>query len=190
MTSIIICFAGRIGSGKTTLSNAVAECLNWPRASFGDYVRMEARRQGLNESRDVLQRIGAELVQDPDKLCYSMLGKVSWKPGENLVIDGIRHSRIIDSLLKLTNLSKVFLIFVETEEQSLRKRFSDKSTFGEDDLLRFEEHSTEAEVKEGLSDKADLIVDGTRLIKELVQEIVTWLQKKGEVDNITHYHMQ
>lgn len=180
MKTILICFAGRIGSGKTTLSKAVANNLRWPRASFGDYVRMEALRQGLNEPRKVLQRIGASLVEDPNKFCHLVLKQVSWKPGQNLIIDGIRHSKILDSLRKLTDPSEVFLVFVTTEEQAIRKRFAEENPFREDDLLSFEAHSTETEVKSSLSAEASLIVDGTRPVNILAREIVAWFQNKIE----------
>ena len=46
---LVIGFAGRIGSGKSTLSSEVAERLGWRRASFGDYLRTVAKSSGLDE---------------------------------------------------------------------------------------------------------------------------------------------
>ena len=181
---MIICFAGRVSSGKTTLSKAMADALKWPRASFGDYVRKEARRQGLNESREVLQKIGASLVEDTDKFCNKVLDQVSWKSGQNLVIDGVRHSEILGSLKRLAGPSEVFLIFVETNEQTIRKRRVDKNTSGEDNLSDLEAHSTEREVTTALPTIADLVVDGAHPLDILVQEMVAWLKSKNDEDSI------
>ena len=181
MKTILICFAGRIASGKTTLSKAVAGFLKWPLASFGDYVRMEAHRKGLNESRDVLQMMGASLVEEPDDFCHLVLQQVSWKPGLHLVIEGIRHSKILDSLRRLTDPSEVFLVFVETEEQTIKRRLAERNASGGDKLSDFEAHSTEREVRTDLPAAADLIIDGSRPVDILVREIVSWLQKESDL---------
>lgn len=180
MKTILICFAGRIGSGKTTVSKVVADTLKWQRASFGDCVRMEAFRQGLDESRQVLQRLGESLVEDPDKFCRLLLKKYSWKPGQNLIIDGIRHSKILDSLRKLTDPSEVFLVFVSTDEKIIKKRFAEENPLRKDDLMSIEAHSTETEVKTILPAKSSLIVDGARPIKILVKEIMAWLKSYSD----------
>ena len=113
MKSIIIGFSGKIGSGKTTLSMAVAKALNWPHASFGNYVREVVRQRGIEESRKVLQEIGASLVENPDEFCHSLLEQSGWKPGQHLIVDGVRHAKIVDALHRATEPSRVFLVFVE-----------------------------------------------------------------------------
>jgi dephospho-CoA kinase len=45
---VVLTFAGRIASGKSTLSRQIAVTLGWPWASFGDYVRAEATRRGFD----------------------------------------------------------------------------------------------------------------------------------------------
>ena len=44
---LVLAFAGRIASGKSTFSMGLAQVLGWPRVSFGDYVRQVARHSGL-----------------------------------------------------------------------------------------------------------------------------------------------
>src|SRR3982751_2032964 len=75
---IVVSFAGRIGSGKSSVSNVLAEALGWPRAGFGDYLRDELRRRGGDmASRQALQDLGQSFVEvDPEAFCRSVLGRV------------------------------------------------------------------------------------------------------------------
>lgn len=178
MKSIILAFVGGIGSGKSTLSTAVAKKLGWGRASFGDYVRHVAKQLGIEGSREELQKLGASLVEKPDDLCYSILDHISWKPGQHIVIDGIRHSLIIDSLYRLTN-SNIILIFVDVKDTIRAERRKKIDAIDCINTNKIESHSTELEVKNILPQIADLIVDGTRPIKDLVQEIETLVEDRG-----------
>jgi cytidylate kinase len=179
LKSIIVGFAGKIGSGKTTISAALAEALNWPRASFGDYVRGVARERGLEESREVLQEIGASLAENPDEFCLSFLGLVDWKPGQNLVVDGIRHAKIIDALRRVTEPSRVFLVFVRVDERVRRKRLLDNRDAGKQAAFGYEAHTTEADVNTVLPALADLVADGARPVPDLVNQIVAWIQDRS-----------
>ena len=76
MDHVALGFSGKIGSGKTTISEYVANLLSWPKVSFGDYVREIARQQKTDLSRSALQTIGASLVeQDCEGFCRSVLAK-------------------------------------------------------------------------------------------------------------------
>ena len=81
---LVLAFAGSIASGKSTLSAGVAQQLGWRYASFGDYVRLVAREQGLDGSRAVLQEVGARLIDQGWKhFCWAVLGQVDWEPGHH-----------------------------------------------------------------------------------------------------------
>src|SRR5262245_26710720 len=102
MTPIAICFSGAIRSGKSTLSSGVAAQLDCPRVSFGDQVRAEAARRGLSQTRQVLQNLGQSLVQTaPIEFCKAVLSQAHWKHDTSIVIDGVRHVLILDSLRTL-----------------------------------------------------------------------------------------
>ena len=59
MSGLVACFAGKIGSGKTSVTNVLARGLQWRRVGFGDYVRAElARRGGDPDVRKDLQDLG------------------------------------------------------------------------------------------------------------------------------------
>ena len=44
MKAVGLGFSGPIGSGKSTVSSAVADILGLPRASFGDYISIVLQR--------------------------------------------------------------------------------------------------------------------------------------------------
>lgn len=181
--AIIIGFSGAIGSGKSTLSKMLAESLGWVRAGFGDYVRNEAQRQNLPERREILQEIGTHLVEDGDKFCSEVLAWVSWRPGDNLVIDGIRHSSILGSLKRLTKPSRMLLIYISIDEQTRLDRIVIRDGDHGAGLKVFDQHSTEIEVSGSLKDFADIVVDGRMPVSESLGHILDVLKMKGVITN-------
>lgn len=88
-----ISFSGRIGSGKTNISQGLAQVLCWPRTSFSDYLRNVMAGKGYTDpTRQQLQDLGQSLVEaDPDAFCRNVLASVGFVPGGNILLDGIRH---------------------------------------------------------------------------------------------------
>lgn len=187
MKSFILGFAGSIASGKSTLSIEVASSLGWQRVSFGDYVRTVAQRQGLGESREVLQAVGATLVnQGMEQFCKAVLAQVDWEPGQPLVVDGIRHAEILSTLRRLVAPSELLLVFVAVNKSTREARLIERGLTHQETLYlrqeqwqQFEAHSTEAQVQTVLRAIADFTVDSTQKIEELVKEIVMWVQQQG-----------
>ena len=174
---VVVAFCGGVGSGKTTLSKEVASGLECRYVGFGDWVRSVALGRRLTVSREALQELGASLIAELglDGFCRSALAYGGWACGESVVIDGVRHVEILETLRRLLAPSRVNLVFVQadwkTREQRLRQRGS-----AEADLLpETESHSTEVQVVSILSGAADLIVDGTKCIAELREQIIDWL---------------
>jgi dephospho-CoA kinase len=181
MKPIVLGFAGSIASGKSTLSIEVASSLGWQRVGFGDYVRTVAQHQGLGESREVLQAVGATLVnQGIEQFCEAVLAIVDWVPGQPLVVDGIRHAEIVSTLRRLVVPSQLLLVFVSVNESTRQPRLIEKGLINQEQLQQIEAHSTEAQVQTVLPSMADFNVDSTQKIEELVKEIVTWVQQQGQ----------
>ncbi|MFP5274121.1 AAA family ATPase [Coleofasciculus sp.] len=177
MKPLVLGFSGKIASGKSILSTEVASCLGWQRVSFGDYVRSVAQRQGLGESREALQAVGVSLVdQGMEQFCRSVLSQVNWKPGQPLVVDGIRHAGIVPILRQIVAPLKLSLIFIAVNESTRNARLMDRGLTNWEQQQQIETHSTEAQVQTVLPAIADLTVDGNRTIEELVVEIVRWIQ--------------
>jgi dephospho-CoA kinase len=81
---------GYIGSGKSTVSKYLQNSYRYTPISLGDVVRDHARKQNLPLTREILQPLGYELIQDDG----AYLAKCALKGTsitDRLVIEGIRN---------------------------------------------------------------------------------------------------
>jgi len=170
----VVTFAGRIASGKLTLSQAVAQTLGCPRVGFGDYLRAEAGRRGLGEGRTVLQDLGEQTIQQLGwiEFCRVVLAQAGWQPGQSIVVDGIRHEDAIKTLRQIVAPLPCYLIYIQVDDDQGAARLLKRGEQPPD-----KEHSTEVQVENGLSEIADIILDGTKTLVQLNQEVVAWLQR-------------
>jgi dephospho-CoA kinase len=178
MMEVTVCFAGRMGSGKSAVSTVLATRLNANRVSFGDYVRAVARERNLDVgARTVLADLGAQLIESMGwpEFCRTVLESQGWQHGKFSVIDGIRHKAALDSVRLIVAPSTTYLVYLlaENEQVLLNRRNIDGAT-----LAAQEEHSTEVEVKTALVAVADLLLDAEKNAEALVDEIVDFLRRQ------------
>lgn len=174
MKNTVLAFAGGIASGKSTLSQAVAQSLGCPRVTFGGYVRTEAKRRGVSDDRKTLQRIGEELVaQDAEGVCRAVLAQAAWLPGSALVVDGVRHVNIVDLLRRLVAPSGFRLVHVSASEQARSRRLVSRGG-NKSELRTLDTHSTEKDVPDRLRELADLRVDGENPLEAVIDEVSRW----------------
>lgn len=175
MTPIILAFSGYIKSGKTTISQEIANKIDWKTISFGDYLRSIAKQKGLDPSRENLELLGKrEIEQGWESFCKNVLSSVNWKKEENLIVDGVRHKEALDALKNITNPSDIYLIYIDTNLKNRIKR----SGYSESKLKRFDSHYMEKQVISLIPHISDLIIDGNKKIEEIVLEILEWLHFK------------
>jgi transcriptional regulator with XRE-family HTH domain/dephospho-CoA kinase len=175
---LVLGFAGKIGSGKSTISAEVARALGWPRASFGDYLRTVAKSNGFGESREVLQELGASLVEKgAEEFCRAVLAHYQWNAGEPLVVDGIRHTEVVEALRRLVAPLELRLIFLDVDDTTRRDRLRqiDEDTPTKRQLV--EAHRTEEQVNERLPALADLRLPGNQPVAQLVSTVVNWVHQ-------------
>lgn len=179
MAGVIVGIIGKIRSGKSSLSSGLSENLNWPYVSFGDEVRSITRQRGLDPSREILQEIGEELVaKSAREFCEAVIAQAEWHPGQSLVVDGIRHLKIVEILRDLVRPSVLRLVYVKTADDVREGRLADEIT-DRQELDRIEHHSTEVQVGTILPTLADLVVDGAMPLNSLIREIVTWIDEES-----------
>lgn len=174
--SKVVAFAGKIGSGKTTITKSLADLLAWPRASFGDYVREEARQRGMKDTREVLQVLGTEILRaDPRIFCKSVLAYSGWNAGQDLLIDGLRHEETVEIIRDLTQARSVSVVFVRISEEVRLERLMGRE--GSDAKYRaiVEAHSSEAQVTSILADRANFIIDNDGALETTVSAISKWI---------------
>ena len=172
----IVAFAGKIGSGKTTITKSLADLLAWPRASFGDYVREAARQRGMKDTREVLQALGTEILRaDPDNFCQSVLRHCGWKAGQNLLIDGLRHEETVEIIKALTRATTVSIVFVKISEEVRLDRLMGREGSDANYRAMVEAHSSEAQVNSILAGKANFTVDNDGPLEATVSAISQWI---------------
>ena len=181
MKICVLTFAGPIAGGKTTLAQNLANALEWPYTSFGDYVRGEARRRKLNhESREILQELGSNLIEGGwDSFCSSVISVANWNTKTGLIIDGVRHVECLETIKKLVKPIITYLIYVDIEKGTREARLAGKALDSET-ITQIENHQTEIQVSTKLKTIADLVVDGAALFEENVDIIINWLSRTGE----------
>jgi dephospho-CoA kinase len=173
--SVVIAFSGGVASGKSSVATRIAERLAWPCASFGSFVRRIARSRGLQESREVLQEIGGELVGgDLRAFCLAVIGQTTWTGSGSLVLDGVRHIEILPILREVTAPAELLMVFVDTPRELRFSRLQQRAGKEGEPFDQIEAHSTEVQVPR-LEALADLRIDGTRKIEELADEVMGWL---------------
>lgn len=181
MQNVVLGFSGRIASGKSAVSKAVADQLGIQRVSFGDYVRKVAHYMGLDEKdRQVLQDIGKLYAEHPREFCGKLLEQAGYTPGQALVIDGIRHERIANELRVQVAQAELILIYVEADEATIESRLSAGNS-SERNIHRIENDPTEAEVLTTLPLLADHKVksDDGRTTEDVAKEIVEWIRQRS-----------
>lgn len=176
-----VAIAGRIAAGKSSVSSELASRLGWKRASFGDFVRSVAARRGLEPSREVLQKVGEELeAVDSAAFCKDVLTFASWNTGDPVVIDGIRHVRILEDLKKIVAPQQLLFVYLDAEDTTRKARFAHRESTNAEALATAESHSTELDVISKLPGLADLRLlndDGAEY--DLVEIIVQRLRTDG-----------
>lgn len=174
--SLLLCFSGQIGSGKTSVGVAVAEELNWRSAGFGDYLRSEvARLGGSPDDRKALQDLGQKRVEeDPIAFCRDVLVFGGFQPGDDFVMDGIRHVSIFEILAALSLPSQARLLFLGAGEATRAARVETRPDA--QDFDRASKHRVEVELGTTLPQRADGIVDANQSFDRVVSDCLGLIQ--------------
>jgi cytidylate kinase len=181
--SLLLCFSGQIGSGKSSVSTAVAAALGWRRTGFGEYLRNEiARLGGDPDDRKALQNLGQQRVEEnPEAFCRDVLAAGGFQPGDDFVVDGIRHVAIFEILAALGDPSQARLLFLGASETTRSTRIQSRDDAS--DFVRASAHRVEAELLDALPNRADGLVDSDQSLDHVVSECLLivrqWQQRPG-----------
>ena len=168
---LLMCFSGKIGSGKTSISCAVARWLECGRTSFGGYLRDAiARRGGDPDCRESLQDLGqSRIEQDTESFCRDVLAAGGFVPGEDFVLDAIRHVDVLPHLVRIAAPSEVRLIFVKADARLRLSRVGERSDRAREDFGRATGHFVEADMEYELPAVAHAVVDGSLAERDVIE---------------------
>jgi len=177
--SLLLCFAGQIGSGKSSVSIALAAALGWRRTGFGDYLRSEVIRGGGDPNdRKALQDLGQQRVDaDAAAFCRDVLAAVGFVPGNDLVVDGIRHVEIFDILAEVGKPSDARLIYLGAPEITRKLRIQSRTDAK--DFSRASSHRVEFELQDALPFRADAVIDAEQPMEHVVAACLALVQDWG-----------
>lgn len=181
---MIVTLAGAIGSGKTTLARALADRLGWPAASFGDYVREQARRRDLDPgSRKVLQDLGQSLVEaDPERFLAEALAWMNYDATAGIVLDGLRHKSVWQALRAHSENfpeQPVVLFFLDTPDDVRHARLRERG-LDEAAIAIADGHRAEQDLTDHLRGAADHRLMGRDSVDQLVELAIAALPEQGE----------
>jgi adenylate kinase family enzyme len=174
--SLLLCFSGQIGSGKSSVSAEVAAKLGWSRTGFGDYLRAEIlRRGGDTGGREALQDLGKYRVDENcEAFCRDVLAFGGFRPGQNFVIDGIRHVSVFDTLAVQGLPSRARLLFLGAQETIRVARVMTRADAH--DFERAAKHSVEAELANAVPKRADGTVNTEQTFERVVSDCLNLVQ--------------
>ena len=166
----------------------LADALGWSKAGFGDYLKALLLQQGnVAPTREKLQDLGQELVTaDPNRFVLNVMKSSGFLPGGNLLLDGIRHVDIYHRVVALAAPSLARLLHLSTDDMHVKERV-EKRGDGLSDLSRAEGHVVESELATSLPSIADLIIDASAPLDDVVMQCLGAMEGFGvdaiEIEN-------
>lgn len=162
----LICLAGGIASGKTTLAEALQGTLpSSARLAFGDVVRRRALTAERELTRQNLQEIGLQLIAEGCSTFVDDLLSDLISDPEVLIVEGIRHQEAVDALAERLPTRTLLLIYLEVNSDQQRQRLA-----GLGEAEGVIDHEVERDVGD-LRAAADLILSTARPVEELVARV-------------------
>lgn len=140
---------GKICSGKSTLAQKIAEHTGYPLISFGGILKCHLLKNDLSVTRESLQRIGHELI---DQLGHE--GFLQWsikhspQIGWNspLIVDGLRHGAIYSCLVEMFPCGILIYCLCDPKTQLVRLMARDQVS--EEEARSILSHETEQYISE------------------------------------------
>jgi hypothetical protein len=174
----VIAVAGRTRAGKTTLTETLGRRLLWPTTSFSSYVRATATARGLPIERQTLQDLGAEMIDEmgPSGFVDGALRHGGPEfAGPPFVIEGVRHLVTEEALRDAVRPTGLGLIFLAVSDRERDRRLAAEGV-SPSEGRRWEEHSTEHDVLDGLESVADLVIDADRSKAFVADSAIAWVK--------------
>lgn len=174
--NFVLAFSGGLGAGKSSLTNALAERLGWPRLSFGDHVRKIAQENGRDwKDRAVLQQLGQALIlTNVEGFINDVLAPAGDAP--NVILDGVRHVEVLFTLREKLN-DRIRLVHLEAPSDIRQERYMQREAVERRLLARYEQDITEAQIARILPQYADLLVDATLPLSFQVDKVADFARK-------------
>jgi len=170
---LVIGLAGRIGSGKGTVSEYLIEKKGAQQFVYSAILTDILKRLNQPVTRENLQKLGAGLRNElgDEVLVDAMKGDLEGATAEIRLIDGLRYVNEVDMLKKFPN---NVLVFVDVPLEMRHERIKKRAEKGEaeitlDKFKELDKAPTEKELDQ-IKAMADHIIDNSGTVEELFKQ--------------------
>jgi dephospho-CoA kinase len=130
---MIIGLTGTIASGKSTIAEILKK-KSFEHHTYSDILRKEAKKLGIEETRENLQRLGNKIKEESKNLGILSRLIIENATTENIIADGIRT---VDEITELKKHPNTYVIGIDAPQKIRYERLSSRKRSG--DPLTFEE---------------------------------------------------
>jgi hypothetical protein len=127
-----------------------------------------------------LQEIGTELLKTGiTGFCEGVISSCGWRPGDSLLIDGLRHIETVDPIRRLVSPTAFKIMLLTVSEATRYDRLKHRGEGQHEAIRLIETHSSEQQIDSVLAAAADLIINTDRPVSIIVAELVAWIATQG-----------
>jgi len=176
--SIKILIAGGTCSGKSTLAKHITEHTGYPITSFGGCLRDYARGAGYSLTVESLQNLGQGLISQLgyDGLLQWVIAHspdVQWDKA--LILDGVRHVAMYDSLKKTFPLN--VLVYCACDKETQTARMMNRDGISRENADRILSHSLERFVAD-LKSHAHLLFRPEDSVADFLDQLDVFIRQR------------
>ena len=169
-TAVVIC--GRIGSGKTTAAEFVAEEFRIKNVSFGKYLQYLAGLNAGPASRASLQDLGDLVIRSQGAPAFlrDAMRHFEVAGDESAVFDGVRHVEMLEAIKQRARSTLAVYLELGQAQRLRRTRARDGGAWSAEKFLLAERHPAEAGITR-LIEQCDLVLDASLPAKSIQQTL-------------------
>jgi dephospho-CoA kinase len=175
MAKLIIGLAGKIGVGKETVGDMIAENDVKVRFRFSDTLYETLDRFDLEKTRENVQKLSTLMREhfDEDVLARAMVKRVRNETAELVIVDGVRRAVDVQHLRDVENFR---FVYIHVDPKVRYERYVSRNKDVGDDKITYEEflakddHESEKQI-EALKEKADFIVENNGTYDDLAKNV-------------------
>jgi len=178
----VLVIAGQSGSGKSSLAREVCRQLNCSLASFGSFVRFEAKQRGIEPKIASLQSLGQDMITEFGPVIFThkvLLSTDREQSGNNLVtLEGVRNGEIYSAVMTMSRRS--LLVYLDVGRETRMARLRERESIDLHALLASMNHPLETGVP-NLKALADLVLYD-QAVDVLTARVIELLASRGLID--------
>ncbi len=178
---MIIGLTGPIASGKTTIAEILKE-KGFEYYTFSDILRIEAKKKGIEQTRENLQKLGADIKaqsSNPGILSRLIVENARKEKKENIVADGIRT---VDEITELKKYDAYIIAVTAPQEERFRRlkkraRPGDPESFESFKKMDDDENKgkTKGQDINNCVKNADKVINNSKNAEQLKEQVLTLL---------------